>query len=829
MNARPMLKAVLILLFVLVSGPALRAEPPPSKSSTSATNVLDELSVFPKVIRLRGRDSRQQVLVSALRESRVQDVTREVRFSVNKKGVIHVDDSGVVRPDSSGSATLTVQWGGSTRSIPVEVVDGATYLPVDFRSEIVPILTRRGCNSGGCHGKSTGRGGFRMSLFGYVPDDDYIWITRDSAGRRVRPHNSAKSLLLQKPSMAIPHGGGFRLKKSEPEFHRLARWIENNVPATAPQSVPDLERISVFPEERSLRSGDQQQLAVTAFYSDGTSKDITRLVKFKSNESTIADVDEWGLVTAGDLLGETPVIASYLGQVAINRIRIPLDREWTKPEFPPNNFIDELVLERLKSLRIPPSALSNDGAFLRRATQQIVGRLPTRDEVLTFHNDASPGKRKQLVKRLLDDPGYADHFALKWCDILRIKRRGQKPRIPGTIAFHRWIRNAIALNMPYDRFVREILTATGDVNVNPPAQWYAEVRYLDRYVDDTAQAFLGLRVGCARCHHHPFEKISQQDYYGLAAFFGRVDRKGGAGVAERRANEAIFVKPSGVVKHPVTGKVVHPHGLGGPDLQIAPFADPRNTLVDWMIEPDNRYFARAFVNRMWAHFFGRGLVDPLDDLRVTNPASNEPLLDALAKEFVNSQFNMKHIVGLICASTTYQLSSKPNEYNLDETLNFSRFYPQRLKAEVLLDVIDQVTGVATSYSGLPKGTRALQLPDEGYSNQFLTLFGRPPRESACECERAADPSLSQSLYVMNDRFILDKMTASNSLSGKLAADKREQPEKVRELFMVVLSREPDNRELTEALNYLKSESDQRKAYGNLLWALINTKEFLYVH
>jgi hypothetical protein len=338
-----------------------------------------------------------------------------------------------------------------------------------------------------------------------------------------------------------------------------------------------------------------------------------------------------------------------------------------------------------------------------------------------------------------------------------------------------------------------------------------------------------MRIGCARCHHHPFEKISQEDYYGLAAFFSRVDRKGGAGVAERRANEEIFIKPTGSVKHPVTGEVVPPHGLGGPDVEIPMFADPREVLVDWMTEPDNPYFARAFVNRMWAHFFGRGLVDPLDDLRVTNPASNEPLLDALAQEFINSGFDMRHIVELICSSTTYQLSSKPNDYNLDETQNHSRFYPQRLKAEVLLDAIDQATGVPTRYTGLPKGTRALQLPDEGYSNEFLKLFGRPPRDSACECERSAEPSLTQSLYVMNDRFMLGKLAAGSGLAARLAGEKREPAEKIREMFLTVLSRKPTAQEQQEAAAYLAGEGDAKKAYGNLLWVLLNTKEFLYVH
>jgi hypothetical protein len=790
-----------------------------------------DLSVFPEAIHLNGRDSRQQVLVTLAVDRFVSDVTREARFQIANPEIAVVDENGIVTPLKSGRTELTLQHGELSSTLSIEVEKGEVNLPLSFEQDILPILTRRGCNGGGCHGKTTGRGGFRLSLFGYNPDLDFESITRESAGRRVTTHHGAASLLLQKPAMQIPHGGGKRLSAGEPEFRRLARWIESNAPRTRAESVPvaTVEKLTLEPAQRSLHPESQQQIVATVHFSDGSTRDVTRLVVFKSNEPTIAEVDEWGLVTTSKRLGETAIVATYSGQVAVSRIRIPLDRPWTAPDFLIRNSVDELVLAQLKSLGIPPSAECNDEAFLRRATQQIAGRLPTLDEQEAFANESSNTRREQLVKRLLDEPGYADHFSQKWSGILRNKRRGQSPRIPGTIAFHRWIRNAIAENIPYDQFVRGIITATGNVSVNPPAQWYAEVRYLDRYVDDTAQVFLGMRIGCARCHHHPFEKISQEDYYGLAAFFGRVDRKGGAGVAERRSDEAIFVKPTGVVKHPLTGAVVAPHGLGQPPLDIPPFADPRHDLVDWMAEPDNPYFARAFVNRMWGHFFGRGLVDPLDDLRVTNPASNEALLNELAAEFVRSGFDMKHVVELICTSTTYQLSSEPNDFNLDETQNFSRFYPQRMKAEVLLDSIDQVTGVKTTFRGLPKETRVLQLPDEGYSNPFLLLFGRPPRESACECERTAEPSLSQALLVWNDSFVLGKVTSSSSLAAKLAGDKRESREKVTQLFRTVFGRTPRQEEMASAVEYLQSETDQKKAWGNLLWALINTKEFQFVH
>lgn len=800
-----------------------------------------ELVVFPPVVELEGRDARQQVLVTrrvrtedmaagALTE---QDITRVARYETTDRSIAVVDAAGVVEPRGTGQTELIVRVEEAVARVPIRIESGHRYLPLDFERDIVPILTRRGCNGGGCHGKSTGKGGFQLSLFGYNPEADYLWITRDAAGRRITPQNPAASLLLLKPCMAVPHGGGRRLQEGEPEYQRLLRWIADNAPAArSPSDDPHtarLERLELEPSLRSLRPRDQQQMVATAWFTDGRRRDVTRLVEFRTNDSTIADVDQWGLVTAGDHVGETAIVAIYAGQVAVSRLRVPLARAWSDPDFPIENFVDEHVLAKLESLSMPPSPVCDDGTFVRRATQQIAGRLPTVEELSAFRAETSSNKRMALVRRLLDDPGYADHFAQKWSAILRNKRRGQSPRIPGTIAFHRWIRNAIAENVPYDQFVRDIITATGHVNVNPPAQWYAEVRYLDRYVDDTSQVFLGMRIGCARCHHHPFETISQRDYYGIAAFFARVDRKGGTGVAERRANETVFVKPTGTVTHPLTDDVVPPHGLGQADLQIADFVDPRHQLVDWMTEPDNPYFARAFVNRMWAHFFGRGLVDPLDDLRVTNPASNPALLDALARDFVDSGFDMRHIVERICSSTTWQLSCEPNAFNLRETQNFSRFYPQRLSAEVLLDAIDQVTGAATGYRGLPPGTRALQLPDEDYSNTFLTLFGRPPRESACECERVAEPSLSQSLHVMNDDFILGKVNAKGGLAARLAQDERPHADRVHDLFRIVFSREPTGSELADAVGYLNSESDAKKAYANLLWALINTKEFQFVH
>ena len=797
---------------------------------------LARLKVYPEAVRLTGHGQRQRLIVTGSTAKRAEgsegprwDLGREATYRAEPGGVVEVTGDGELIARGSGTAVVSVSVGGIRASVSVSVRDGETNRAVDFTNEINPLLTRLGCNSGSCHGKSTGRGGFRLSLFGHHPEWDFEWIAQGGRGRRIFSAAPERSLLLQKPTMQIPHGGGRRMAVDSDSYRLLKRWVSEGA-GRGQRDAVRLLRIEVFPGEATVRTGQPQQLAVTAVYDDGTTRDVTRVVELRTNDASLVEIGGSGLATAGRRTGQTAVIALLQGRVAVSRVTVPLETPKAKwPRFPIANMVDGHVERNLKTLGVAPSSVCDDATFLRRVSLHLAGRIPLPEDVERFLADGALDKRAKLVGRLLKSPEYADTFAQKWSALLRNKRRGQKDRVAGTITFHRWIRNAIAGGMPYDRFVRQILTATGNVSVSPPAQWYAEVRYLDRYVDDTAQVFLGVRIGCARCHHHPFENFTQSDYYGLAAFFTRVDRREGMGVAERRANETILIKATGSVTHPVTGEVVKPHGLGGPELSVPPYADPRHRLVDWMAAPENPYFARAFVNRMWAHCFGRGLVEPIDDLRVTNPATNPALLRALADEFIASGFDMRHVLRLITTSTTYQLDSSANLDNLDETTGHSRFYPQRLSAEMLLDSIDQVTSRPTSYSGLPNGTRAMQLPDEGYSNQFLKLFGRPPRESACECERTADPSLSQSLFSLNDGFLLGKIFDPKSSAAKLASGDGDHVSRVRRLFLLALSRPATAVEVEKAVKYIDSETDAKTAYSNLMWALINTKEFQYNH
>lgn len=801
-----------------------------------AAEPMVKIELSPSAVQLTGADARQQLLLTATTSAGKQrDASRDAEYRSTNPQVATVDAAGVVLPVGNGRTEIVATFEGYQARVAVEVRDGDRQLPLDFTLDILPIFTKGGCNGGGCHGKSGGRGGFQLSLFGFDPRSDFDAIVKSDRGRRVFPASPDKSLLLTKPLALVPHGGGTRLHGDEAEYQRLRRWIATGTPWSAGSTSAKAEKpvqlvkIEVTPTLRALGHDEQQQIVVTAQYSDGTRRDVTRTTTFRSNDTSVADVDDQGLVTTHDRLGETAVVASYQGQVGVCRMVVPLvDSTVPQPELPISNFVDSHVLAKLRLLGVPPSALVEDAGFLRRAMLQIAGQTPTADDLQAFVADAATDKRTRLIDRLLASGEHADYFAQKWCDVLRIKRRGNAERLPATIAFHRWLRNGFAENRPFDEIVRDIVTATGNPVESPPAQWYHEVRYLDRYVDDTAQVFLGVRIGCARCHNHPFESYTQEDYFGLAAFFSRVDRKGGAGVGERRANETIYLKGPSEVRHPVTGNVVPPHGLGGKPSDGQSLDDPRHALVDWMGEKDNPYFARAFVNRMWSHFFGRGLVEPLDDLRVTNPASNEPLMDALAEEFVRSGFNVRHLLSIICQSSTYGLSSSPNQWNLADTQFNSRFYPQRLSAEVLLDAVDRVTSIPTGYSGLPAGTRATQLPDEDFSNNFLKLFGKPPRESACECERGASPNLGQSLFLMNDAFFLSKINNNKSLADQLNKAKGDERGKILRLFLTVLSREPSDDEMKAALAHVSEEAKPIDAYRNLLWALLNTKEFMYV-
>jgi hypothetical protein len=790
-----------------------------------------QIEVDPAVgsLLLRGRDARRQVVVTGITtDGRPVDRTHRVAYSVQPDGVASVSPQGFLHPIADGTATLTVTLDGLTAQSQIQVTNVAEQLPINFTNQIVPIFTKLGCNSGGCHGKASGQNGFKLSLLGFYPNEDYEFLVKEGRGRRVFPLAPEKSLLLEKPIGASPHGGGKRMEKDSDEYRLIYRWIEQGMPYGL-ETDPVVTGIRCVPDARVMGHASAQQVSVLATYSDGSVEDVTRMALYEPNDTELAEVDVLGNVKTLDLSGEVAVMARYQGQVATFRATIPLGAEITY--LPPvRNFIDEAVFNKLKLLGIPPSELCDDATFLRRVYVDITGTLPTETEAREFLANTDPNKRDHVIDRLLDSPEYADNFANKWNLVLRNKRRQDQDR-PGTYAFHEWIWEAIDSNKRYDQFVREIITASGDAAYNPPVVWYREVTQTNEQVEDVAQLFLGVRIQCARCHHHPFEKWSQDDYYGFAAFFSRVGRKNLVAGDNPQAREKRIFHQEGVAQsqNPRSSANLSPTGLGSEPLTLPETRDPRQDLADWMARPDNPFFARSLVNRYWKHFFDRGIVEPEDDMRETNPPTNPELLAKLSEHFVASGYDLKGLIRTICQSSTYQLSALPNEFNLKDKQNFSRYYPKRLKAEVLYDAFHQVSDTSENFSQLPPGTTAVQMPDASVAPYFLKVFGQPQGDTACECERSDEANLAQSLHLLNSREIQDKIARGRA--QKLAADKdRPHPEKIAELYRWVYSREPLSDELAVAIAHIEKHPDNPQvAYEDILWALINTKEFLFNH
>ena len=775
---------------------------------------------------ISGRDAGQQLLINGdYTSGQTRDLTRDAQITITPEGIISIDETGYVSPVAEGDATIHVKTStGQDASVQVTVTNIVVDLPVNFPNQVTPVFTKFGCNGGGCHGKSGGQNGFRLSLLGFEPAEDFEFLVKEAKGRRLFPAAPDRSLLLQKGAGTLPHGGGARLDPESASYRLLYRWIEQGMPYGNADD-PVVTHIKVFPEERLMGREADQQINVVAYYSDGSSEDVTRTTSFDSNDTEMAEVTPNGLVTTSKLTGSVAVMARFQGHVGVFRATVPLGVEVENlPKS--NNFVDDLVFDKLQRLGLPASGISNDASFLRRVTIDVAGRLPTLEESEAFLQSEDPEKRSKWIDKLLASTDYADYFANKWSAILRNKRRNDNDKI-STYSFYQWIRNSLHENKPYDQFVGEIVTATGSPANNPAVTWFREVKDQAAQVEDTAQLFLGLRIQCARCHHHPFEKWSQQDYYGFAAFFSRIGRK----KADMPGMDRVFHnRGKASANNPKTNQAVLPTGLGGEPFEIAEEDDPRQYLADWLGRPDNEFFAKALVNRYWKHFFGRGLVDPEDDMRVTNPASNPELLNTLAQDFVDNGYDLKRLVKTIAGSTTYQLSSEPNDWNKDDKQNFSRYYPKRLNAEVLLDSIDQVTGTTTSFAGVPVGTRATQLPDNGFNSYFLTVFGRPESSSACECERSSEANLAQSLHLLNSGEIQGKLTNGAGRAAKLSADSgRDNQVKIRELYLLAFSRVPTAEEIQIAQAHIEKSEQAKIAYEDIVWALINTKEFLFNH
>jgi hypothetical protein len=771
---------------------------------------------------LVGRDARLQLLVSHADT----DVTHQVHYRTEPTGIVSVSSTGFVTPIADGVARVSAEHdSGLSASISINVSNTGHEPPLSFPGRIVPIFTKLGCNGGGCHGKAAGQNGFKLSLLGFEPREDFEHLVHESRGRRLHPALPDQSLMLTKAINASPHGGGQRMAPDSYEYRMLRRWIAQGMPYGS-SSEPVVTSIEVLPRQRRLAAQATQQLAVLARYSDGSSEDVTRAAVFESNDPQMADVSPTGMVVLNDLIGDVAVMARYQGQVTVFRAIIPMDSQSGELALQPRNQVDKFVFNKLQSLGVPASPICDDATFLRRVTLDIAGRLPTLDEIERFESEPADTRRDRAIDGLLDSPEYAEFFALKWNTILR-NRVAEGATAFANFAFHAWIRDSLDANMPYDEFVRQIVTASGSVASHPPVAWYTQVTSTTQRMEDAAQLFLGQRLQCANCHHHPYEKWSQQDYAHMAAFFVTIDKKSGSDPGEPNY---ITRLAAASYAHPKTGQPIAPAGLDDDVISPDPGSDVRHAFADWMTQPDNPFFARALVNRYWKHFLGRGLVEPEDDLRVTNPPTNPELLDALAQAFVDSGYDMKQLIRMITQSHTYQFDSGVAGDNLADRRNYSRFYPKRLSAEVLLDAIDHVTTATTSFEPLPVGTRAVALPDAAYGSYFMKVFGRSNATTACECESTQEPNLAQNLLLLNSAEIQAKLAADTGRAAQLAAaEANSDGDQIRQLYRIALSRHPADDELQAALNYLAGKPNRRQAYEDIIWSLINAKEFLFNH
>jgi hypothetical protein len=809
--------------------PAAAASPPERAAVVGKPSAL---FVQPAAITLAGPRAQQQAVVTGrYADGSVRDLTLFCDFAIENPAVAAVDTSGIVTPRGNGHTALVVRAGGLAAHVVLSVKDYDKPHPVSFRNEVIAALNVGGCNAGACHGTPSGKNGFRLSLRGFDPVADHVQLTRDVIGRRTDRQQADDSLVLLKALGRIPHEGGQRYAPQSLPARALRGWLAEGLRDDPPGSA-QLRSIEVLPGPRvQLEPARWQQLAVMAHFSDGSVCDVTRLTVFSSSDSSVADVDRTGLVEFHQS-GEVAVLCRYLMELSTVRLSYLVPRKdlaWTNPH--ENNYIDHHVLAKLKVLGIPPSEPCTDAEFVRRAYLDLCGILPTPAEVQHFLADQSAGKRSRLIDELLERPEYADFWTLKWSDVLRASRKAI--RLKGVFVFRQWLRDHVERNTPFDELVREILTASGSTFANAPANYYRVARDPQNLAETTVQLFCGIRMQCAKCHNHPFERWTQDDYYSMAAFFARVRQK--RDPAEPGPNpmvtggEIIYSDRAGEMVQPRSGRVMPPKFMGGPVANVPGHTDRRVVLAEWLTSPSNPFFAKATVNRVWFHLTGRGIVDPVDDFRDSNPPANDELLDALAKDFVEHHYDVKHLIRTIMNSRTYQLSAATNDFNKDDNKYFSHAVTKLLTAEQLLDALCAVTEVPEKFPGLPLGTRATQLPDGDVNHPFLKTFGQPARELACECERESDSNLAQALQLINGPTVNEKLRNPANRIGRLLAKKTSDLEMLNELYLATLSRPPTPADVKTALGHVARAADKRKAWEDVHWALLNAKEFLFRH
>ena len=799
---------------------------PVAAAAQAPTTPLKGLTVYPAKVQLHGpRDEQRLGVLGDHADGRAWELTKTVKYVSSDPKIVAVDAQGVVRPVGDGTATVTVQAGGQSRTVPVTVKQATADIPVDFTREVAPVLTRAGCNQGACHGAQHGRGGFKLSLLGFDAAFDHAQIVQSAEGRRVVLSDAERSILLQKPALLMEHAGGERFKAGSREYLTLKRWLEDGAPEPTPKD-PEVTALEVWPPHRILVPGETQQLLVKATWKDGRTEDVTATAQFDTLNDGVATITPAGLVTAKGR-GETHIMVRFCGQATVAQVTLPYAKVEPYPTVPTHNFVDEKLVAKWKDLGLTPSPVCSDEEFLRRVHLDAIGTLPTPAEVKAFLADKSPDKRAKLIDKVLDRPEFVDFWTLKWGDLLRINRAQLNER--GMWSFHNWVRACLRDRRPVDEMVRDIVTAEGSTYTEGPANYYMVARTPGDWAETTSQLFLGVRIGCAKCHHHPFEKWSQDDYAGMAAFFARLGLKNSQEFGIFGREQVVYLKPTGEMSHPRKGGVVKPHPLDGPNVDDP--IDRRVKLAEWLTAPDNPFFARNLVNRFWGYCMGRGLVEPLDDMRATNPASNPELLDALAADFVKQKYDLRRLLRTIMQSRAYQLSAVKTSGNEADAQNvhYARFTVRRLTAEQLADALDAATGTQEKYPGLPLGTRAIQLPDSGVKSYLLDVFGRPARQITCECERTAQPNIAQALHLLNGDALNKKIGAPAGRIEAALKAKRPVPEIVEELYLVTLSRPPRPDEVQRAGQWIGRAASPREGLQDLLWALLNSREFLFNH
>ncbi|HEX7860550.1 MAG TPA: DUF1549 domain-containing protein [Verrucomicrobiae bacterium] len=741
------------------------------------------------------------------------------------------DGSRIAAASAEGKVFVMDREGKSLKTFAPEDTPTIAMNVPSFVRDVLPMMAKAGCMAGGCHAKAEGQNGFKLSVFSYDPKADYEEIVKDARGRRIFPSAPEESLLLLKPTATLEHGGGQRIEPGSETYHALVAWIRGGM-VYQHKDEATLARVSVDPSNRNYTKNATQPLKLTAHYSDSSTRDVTALADFVSSDKEIAKVSDAGLVTIGTVEGEAVVVARYMGFVDASHITVPATRKLPAEKYatlPANNYIDRLAYARFQELGLFPSELCTDAEFIRRSTLDTIGMLPAPDQVRRFLAETDPGKRRRYIESLLDHPAYADAWANKWTDLLR--PNPDRVGVKSIFYLDQWVRDAFRKNKPYDQFVREILLAEGSNHQDGPATIYRDRREPQDRTTIVSQLFLGVRMECAKCHHHPTEKWTQDDFYQFAAFFGPVKQKG-AGLSPpiSAGRETFFFAPGGAVKHPVTEAEMKPRPLDAPDFNAPATEDPRRALADWMTNPKNPFFAKAAVNRVWSVFFGRGFVEPVDDFRTSNPIMQEPLLAALAEDFVHHGYDLKHVMRTIMNSRLYQLSATPNEHNLTDTKNFSRAYRRRLPAEVLLDAVNDVTATQDDFNGCPPGTRAIQTWSYKVRSHFMDAFGRPNPSTDAPCERDLKSSVVQSLHMMNSRALQDKLSNKEGRVKQLAESKLTPAEIVTELYLLALSREPTYDELEKATaTYTAEKATHQTATEDVLWALLNSPEFVFNH